>query len=206
MPGARGVGSRSSQTRADIVRAAADLMLEQGYASVTYRSVGARAQVTPGLVQYYFPVLDDLFVEILEAGTDDLVRRLERAAGADRPLRAIWAYANDKAGAALLLEFMALANHRKAVGPVIGRGGERLRQALVAALVPALRRYGLAADERVPAAVVFLMSAVPRMIQLEESFGTVTGHAEMIDLVEDYLDRVEPLAGAETDGPPITRG
>jgi AcrR family transcriptional regulator len=188
----RGVGSRSSRTRTDIVRSAADLMLRQGYAAVTFRAVAAAAGVTPGLVQYYYPLLDDLFVAILESGTDDLVLRLERAAAADRPLRAIWAYANDKSGAALLLEFMALANHRKAIGPVIGRGGERLRQALVAALDPALRRYRLAGAEIPTAAVVFLMSAVPRMIQLEESFGTVTGHAEMIALIEQYLDTVEP--------------
>ncbi len=167
-------------------------MLDQGYAAVTYRSVATRAGVTPGLVQYYFPVLDDLYIAILEAGTDGSVRRLERAAASARPLRAVWAYANDKAGAALLLEFMALANHRKSIGPVIGRGGERLRRALVDALEPTLERYGLADNEIPPAAVVFLMSAVPRMIRLEEAFGTVTGHAEMIELVEKYLDEVEP--------------
>lgn len=168
-------------------------MLDQGYAAVTYRGVATRAEVTPGLVQYYFPVLDELFVAILESGTDGLVAQLERAAASDRPLRAVWAYANDKVGAALLLEFMALANHRKSIGPAIGSGGERLRRALVAALEPALERYGLAGNEIHPSAVVFLMSAVPRMIHLEESFGTVTGHAETIALIEKYLDRVEPL-------------
>lgn len=198
MPGQRGVGSRSSQTRADILRAAADLMREQGYAAVTYRSVGTRAGVTPGLVQYYFPVLDDLFVAILQAGTDGLVEQLARAA-ADRPMRAIWAYANNKAGTALLLEFMALANHRKAIGPVIGQGGERLRQALVAAIGPALQRYGLAGNECAPAAIAFLLQAIPRMIHLEESFGTATGHPEVIDLVEKYLDQVEPLTSEEKD-------
>ncbi len=192
MSGRRGVGSRSSQTRADIIRAAGELTLDQGYAAVTYRSVATRAGVTPGLVQYYFPVLDDLYIAILEAGTEGSVRRLERAAAGERPLRAVWAYANDKAGAALLLEFMALANHRKSIGPVIGRGGERLRRALVDALEPTLERYGLADNAIPPAAVVFLMSAIPRMIHLEEVFGTVTGHAEMIELVEKYLDKVEP--------------
>ncbi|MQY27330.1 TetR/AcrR family transcriptional regulator [Nocardia aurantia] len=195
----RGVGSRSSQARTDIVQSAAGLMLRQGYAAVTFRAVAIDAGVTPGLVQYYFPVLDDLFIAILENGTDDLTARLDRAAASEQPLRAIWAYANDRAGAAMLLEFMALANHRKAIGPVIGRGGERLRQALVAALEPALERYRLTGPEVPAAAVVFLMSAVPRMIQLEESFGTVTGHAEMLALIEQYLDTVEPLTTEQKD-------
>ncbi|MBY8862819.1 TetR/AcrR family transcriptional regulator [Nocardia sp. CA2R105] len=196
MQAQRGVGIRSSGARVDILRAAGELMLAQGYAAVTYRGVAARCGVTPGLVQYYFPTVDELFVAILESGTDGLVERLEHAAAAEQPLRAVWEYANDKDGAALLLEFMALANHRKSIGPVIGRGGERLRRALVAALEPVVARYG-PGDNGIPAAaVVFLMSAIPRMIQLEESFGTVTGHAEMIELVEKYLDRVEPREAA----------
>jgi hypothetical protein len=43
-----------------------------------------------------------------------------------------------------------------------------------------------------PAALLFLLSAVPRMVSLEEAFGTVTGHAETIALVEELLDQLEP--------------
>ncbi|WP_216893510.1 TetR/AcrR family transcriptional regulator [Nocardia alni] len=183
----RGIGSRSSQTQADILQACREVMLEHGYAAVTNRSVATRAGVTPGLVQYYFPDLDKLFITVIEAGIDASVAQLESAAASDAPLRAVWEYANDKAGAALMLEFMALANHRKAIGPVIGQGGERMRQALVTAMEPALRRYGSAP----PAAVIFLMSAIPRMIQLEQNYGTVSGHAEVIEMVENILDHIE---------------
>lgn len=37
-------------------------MLHKGYAAVTYRALAAEAGVTPALVQYYFPALDDLLV------------------------------------------------------------------------------------------------------------------------------------------------
>ena len=40
-------------------------MLERGYSAVTYRSVAATAGVTAGLVQYYFPTLDELFLALL---------------------------------------------------------------------------------------------------------------------------------------------
>lgn len=179
-------------TRAVILDSAGELMREQGYAAVTYRSVATRAGVTPGLVQYYFPNLDELFMAMLREATDRILQSLAEAAKADQPLRAAWEYANNPAGTALLLEFMALANHRKDIGAVIGEGGERVRQAQLARLREVWAHYDLPDGGLSPEALLFLMSAIPRMAHLEESFGTRTGHAEAIALVERFLDRVEP--------------
>jgi len=187
-----GVGSRSSATLAAILRATERLLLDEGYAAVTYRGVATRAGVTPGLVQYYFPGLDELFIAVLRRGTDRAIQALDRAGGAEQPLRALWSYANDKAGSALLLEFMALANHRKAIAPVVGEGGERVRKALLDTVTRTWHRYRLDDPELTPAALVFVLSAVPRMIHLEQAFGAHTGHAEAVALVERFLDRVEP--------------
>jgi AcrR family transcriptional regulator len=166
-------------------------MVAEGYAAVTYRAVAAGAEVTPGLVQYYFSSLDDLFAAVLRESTDQILVRLAETADADQPLRAVWGYASSQAGTALMLEFMAVANHRKAVAPVIGEGGERVRKAQLAAVERAWERYGLG-DIISPAALLFLMSSVPRMIRMEETFGTVTGHAETVELVEALLDQLEP--------------
>lgn len=193
-PAARGVGSRSAGTRAELISATRRLLLAQGYAAVTYRSVATEAGVTPGLVQYHFPLMDQLFEAVLETGTDRLVERLGRAVESEQPLRALWAYASDPVGTALLLEFMALARHRKSIAPALGAGGERLRKALLAALEPALRQYRFDGHDVAASAIVFLMSAIPRMIHLEESLGTFTGHVEVVDLIEKYLDQVEPKA------------
>lgn len=184
---------KGTTKRALIMDGAQQTMLDQGYAAVTYRAVATSAGVPPSLVQYYFPSLDDLFIALLRANTDRIVERLAEVSEADQPLRAVWAYASDPTGTALLMEFMALANHRKAIAPVIGEGGERVRQAHLAAVARAWERYGLE-DTLPPAALVFLLSAVPRMIRLEASFGTSTGHAEVTALVEELLDRVEPRA------------
>lgn len=198
MAAQRGVGSRSSQARTDVVRAAGELMLGRGYAAVTYRSVATGAGVAPGLVQYYFPTPDELFIAVLTLWTDQTVARLAAVTESDQPLRAIWQYANDRAGTALLLEFMALANHRKTIGPVIGEGGERVRQTLLATLDRTWRRYRLSGIEIPHAALLFLISAIPRMAHLEETLGVYTGHAESISLVEKFLDEVEPRAPADT--------
>ena len=189
----RRIGSQTSKTRAAILDGAEQLMLKGGYAAVTYRSAAAKAGVTAGLVQYYFPSLDDLFIALLRRSTDRIVERFEEASKADHPLRSVWEYASEATGTALLMEFMALANRRKSIRAVIGEGGERVRRAQLAALSAKPERYRLEEDLP-PRAVVFLMSCIPRMVHLEESFGTVIGHAETIALIKRFLDRVEPRA------------
>ena len=58
----RRVGAETSKTRDALLDCVEKMMLEEGYPSVTYRALAAKAGVTPSLVQYYFPSLDDIFV------------------------------------------------------------------------------------------------------------------------------------------------
>jgi AcrR family transcriptional regulator len=82
-------GSRRTTKRQAIFDATERLMLTEGYGTVTYRSVATAAGVAPGLVQYYFPSLDVLFIAVLREATDRLVDQLTDAARSQRPLRAI---------------------------------------------------------------------------------------------------------------------
>jgi AcrR family transcriptional regulator len=186
-------GARRTQKLRAILDGTERMMLDEGYAVVTFRSVAAAADVAPGLVQYYFPSVDELFTAVLRQSTDRIVAELGAAARADHPLRAVWAYANDRRGSALLMEFLAVANHRPEVRTVLGEGGERVRQALLAAVADRWESDGR--DHRgVPAAAaLFLLAWIPRMIFLEETLGTLTGHEETLALVERFLDDVEPL-------------
>ncbi len=192
MPELRASGARQTAKLQAILSGTEQLMLEEGYGSVTFRSVATKAGVAAGLVQYYFPSLDDLFVAVLRQSTDRLLEHLDEATRSDSPLRAVWAYANDRAGSALLMEFLALANHRIAVRSVLGEGGERVRQALVASVSANWSEKGLDDEDLPLPAALFLLSCIPRMVLLEEAVGTVTGHAEIIAVVERFLDRVEP--------------
>ena len=192
MHSARGVGARRSENLDAIIDSTLELMLEQGYAAVTYRSVATRAGVAAGLVQYYFSSLDDLFIAVLRRRTDEIIEALTEVTTAEQPLRAVWEYASNRTGTALLMEFMALANHRKAIAGVIGEGGERMRRALLDTLSAKWASYGSSEDDLSPPAALFLMFCIPRMAHLEESLGTFTGHAEAFAWVERFLDRVEP--------------
>ena len=192
MASAGGSGSRKTSKRQAILDGTEKLLLSDGYGAVTYRSVATAADVTPGLVQYYFPSLDDLFVELLVQSTDRLVDRLNSAKASAQPLRAVWAYATHPSGTALLMQFMALANQVPEVAKVIGEGGERVRRALEQTLSERWADYGLAETDLTPGAALFLLSAIPRMMFLEKSLGTTTGHGDALELVERFLDRVEP--------------
>ena len=109
-----GTGANATCALLDCVE---NMMLEEGYASVTYRALASRAGVTPSLVQYYFPTLDEIFIAAIkrysERGLTYLKEALERRA--DDPLRAVWEYSWDEATGALTTEFMALSNHRKSI-------------------------------------------------------------------------------------------
>ncbi|EFC83109.1 TetR/AcrR family transcriptional regulator [Parafrankia sp. EUN1f] len=201
---ARRVGSASSTTRNALLDSVQSMMVEQGYAAVSYRALAARANVAPSLVQYYFPTLDDLFLGLLRRNTETLLGNLADVADLDRPLRAVWRYANSRGGAVLLLEFMALANNREAVHTEIGLGGERIRQAQLQAVTRAWGRYGLEGEDLTPAALLFMMNAIPRMILLEETFGTHTGHADTVEIIERFLNRIEPEVEAAVEAGPGT--
>lgn len=192
MTSTRGSGARRTEKRAAILAGTRQLMLEQGYGAITFRSVATRAGVAAGLVQYYYPSLDDLFIAVLRNWTDGVIEQLTEAGQSDTPLRAVWQYANERPGTALIMEFVALANHRDTIREVIGEGGERVRKAMVAAVSAKWKDYQLDEDEFPPPAVLFLLSCIPRMVLLEENLGTFTGHAETVALIERFLDKVEP--------------
>jgi len=169
-------------------------MLEDGYAAVTYRSLADQAGVTAGLVQYYFPTLDDMFLALLQRRTDQSHARLlaELHARPDEPLRIVWEFSTDETSAALLTEFMALANHRKVIRAAILETTVRTRQAQLEALKARWHRYREESGGLAPEGLLSLLHMIPKTMQLEESFGLSTGHDDVLKLVNELLEAAEP--------------
>ncbi|MFW0785641.1 TetR/AcrR family transcriptional regulator [Gordonia sp. CPCC 206044] len=191
-PTQRRVGAQTSATRTTILDCVEQLMLEDGYPGVTYRAVAKRAEVTPGLVQYYFPTLDTIFVAAIERRFDENIRRLSDALAArpDDVLRVIWEFGREEATGALMTEFMALGNHRETVGAAIARVAERMREIELEAL--AARFDNNASGEHLtPGALVVLLAGIPKLLNLEKGVGVTTAHDEVIAAVESYVDSVE---------------
>jgi TetR/AcrR family transcriptional regulator len=198
----RRFGTETSKTRAVLLDVTERLMLESGYAAVSSRTVAERAGVKAPLVHYYFRTLDDLFIAVYRRRTEQNLERLAASLQeTDQPLWVIWEYSSDKTGTALTQEFIALANHRKAIQAEIAKTAERLRQIQLTALAGLFhRRYGLDADLITPGAVLLFMSAVPRVIVIEEALGISTGHVDAVALVEHYLTQLEgPRAPAKEE-------
>ena len=191
MAPSRRVGTETSRTRALLLDVTERLLVEESFAAVTSRRVAAEAGVNAALVHYYFPTLDDLFVAVYKRRTEHLVQRLTEDLRTDQPLWAMWEYNSDRTGTALASEFLALANHRKAIRAEIAEVAERLHAMQLDALSGVLERYGIDTDVVTPAAVVMLMVAIPRAMVIEEALGMTGGHEEARALVEHFLERLE---------------
>jgi AcrR family transcriptional regulator len=198
----RRAGAETSKTRASLLDSAERLMLDEGYAAVTYRQVASKAGVTPGLVQYYFPAQDDLFIALVRRRTEQTVGAFVQALQTDQPLRALWEFSYDRTAATLIAELMALANHRKAIQAEIAAVGEKVRELTLEALVRSPNDYSRPLGPVSPEVLVFLMTSSPRMIHIEGSVGMSTSHTEAADFLEGYLDEVEPRqVPNESSGP-----
>ena len=150
VPSPRRIGAQDSKTRVQLVDAAELLLREEGYAAVTSRRVAARAGLKPQLVHYYFRTMDDLFLEVLRRRAEENLVRFERAITADASLRTLWQLNVDPRGVAFTMEFVALANHRKAIRAEVARYAERFRAAQVEAFRVVLARHGIAEDQLPP--------------------------------------------------------
>ncbi len=192
MSSPRRLGAEDSTTRAALLDAAQALMLEEGYAAVTSRRVAAKAGLKPQLVHYYFRTMDDLFLALVRRGAEQNIERQARALASPQPLRALWAFSTDPAGTSLTMEFSALANHRKGIRAELAAYGEQFRRLQHEALAAVLERAGVDPARYPPDAVLFLITALSRILVLEEQIGMTSGHTEVRALVEDLLRRFEP--------------
>jgi AcrR family transcriptional regulator len=190
----RRVGAETSKTRDTLLECVEQMMLEDGYASVSYRALATRAGVTPSLVQYYFPSLDDIFIAAIRRYSERNLAYLAKtlAKRADDPVRALWESSRNEATGALMTEFMALGNHRKTIRTEIAAATESARAAQLEALAA---KYGedarLGGDLSLPA-VLLLISGLPKFLNLEEGVGVTIAHEEITAAFERYLDTVEP--------------
>ncbi len=200
----RHVGAVTSKTRDVLLDSVEKLLLDDGYASVSYRVVAAKAGATASLVQYYFPTLDSLFAAMIQRLIErDLTRwndALQRHP--DEPLRVLWEYSWSEAAGAMSTEIMALGNHRPALRADIAEGTERIRTVQLEAV---RRRYGDAAfldDRFTPDAMVLLLTGIPKYLSLEERINVKMAHRQLVAAFEGYLASVEPEARARRRKPP----
>ncbi|WP_216893954.1 TetR/AcrR family transcriptional regulator [Nocardia alni] len=200
----RRMGAETSKTRGVLLDCVEQLMLEEGYAAVTFRAVAARANVTSSLVQYYFRTLDGIFLAAIRRYSDRNVEHLERAlqVPADRVLRALWEYSWEEATSELTMEFMALGNHRPSVRSEIAEVTERVRKIQLDVLAQSFQESEFLVGKLTPGALLLLIVGIPKFLNLEEGIGVRTAHQELVDAFEHYLNSAGEASPAARRGQP----
>ena len=183
--------ARDSKTRDTLIDATIQIMVEEGYAAATSRRVATKAGVKPALVHYYFPTMDELYLDVFRRGAAAYLERQKQALASALPLHAFWDTLVEPKDTRLLLEFMGLANHRKDIRAEIAAWSERWREMQITALNFIARQHGLDTDDFPPAGIAVIVAAIGRSLILERALGATVGHEEAVALVTRFIDRFE---------------
>ncbi|TFV56595.1 TetR/AcrR family transcriptional regulator [Mycobacterium sp. PS03-16] len=195
-PGATGSRNRrttnaDSDTRRRLIEATAEVMRTEGYAAATSRRVAAAAGVKQALVYYYFPTMDDLFVEVMRAGADVALERMRATLTAEDPLQALWDINSESQWTILSTEFTALANHRKAIRAELKAYAERVRDIETAAVTMVLRAHDIDLERYPPVAISMLITQTARSLCNEDAVGVTQGHTELRAFAQRLLAQLD---------------
>jgi AcrR family transcriptional regulator len=188
---ARRAAADDSSTRNAILDAAEALMVDEGYAAVTSRRVASLAGVNSALVYYYFDTMDGLFVALFRRGADRSFDRLDQVLSSSQPLWEFWELIHDRSSSARTMEFIALANHRKAIKAEIADYSRKFRKRELELLSEVLGGYGLDANQWPASMIVLSLSGISRFLLIEEEFGVDIGHAETVAVIEREITALE---------------
>src|SRR6478609_4289174 len=173
-------------TREALIEATAQIMVDEGYAAATSRRVGVKA----ALVHYYFPSMDDLFVAVLRDKAETNLQRQRQAMAESEPLHALWQLSGAQ-DAQLFTEFLAMANHRKAIRSEIISYAMRFRDLEEGAMTLALKARGVDLESFPPVVMSMIMGSLARMVLHEQGLGITRGHDQARAFIEQCLDRFE---------------
>ena len=172
--------------------AAERLLLDVGYAGVTTRKVAAEAGLNHGLVHYYFGSVENLLVRVLERFTARLTAR-QRAlyADPDVPFLEKWRQAmrflvgDDVEYEKVWLELQALAWNNPELRDRVAQVDEEWRAVLTEAFTEPRERYGI---DMPLDALVSLVITFNEGIILERAQGITTGHRELLEWIDGWLE------------------
>jgi TetR/AcrR family transcriptional regulator len=187
----RRIGTPTSKTRSTLLNAAEALMRESGYAAVTSRRVAARAGLKPQLVHYYFRTMDDLFLAMFGRVAAGFFHRQNAILESSEPLKALWELTSDPKGVVLSYEFVALANHRKAIRAEIAEFGNRYREGQVKILAHCLEKSPVGPIPWPPVFSAVVLDSLARTLSLEKALGVSVGHAEVMTTMRGLIGQVD---------------
>ena len=199
MADARRPRAATEEKRKRILDATEEIMLKDGYAAVSSRSIATAVGIQAPLVHYYFATLDDVFVAVLRRRAGRNVERMADALSSSEPLRAWWKLASDQRGTVLFVELLAAANHRSALKAELGTIARDVRRMQMDALDTLLAEYGIDAGAFPPPLVAAAMQGLAFSAVQDHVAGYDTAADEALAAMDRLIDRLERGRRARDD-------
>ena len=179
------------ETEQALLDAAERMLVEVGASGITTRRVAEEARANHGLVHYYFGSVEQLLVRVLERFTERLIERQRQMYAADAPFLERWRTAmayleEDLPYQKIWFELQALAWNRPELQERLARVHAEWRTVLTEAFAPVREELGL---ELPLEALVSLVFTFNEGIILERLSGTESGHRELLDWIDGWLER-----------------
>ena len=175
--------------------AAERLLVDVGYAAITTRRLASEAGANQGLVHYYFGSMENLLVRVLERFTERLIVRQRAMYAADQPFLGKWRQAmryldEDFASGyqKVWYELQAMAWNKPELRERIAHVTVEWREVLAEAFEQGRREHGI---EMPIDALVTLVAAFNQGLILERLSGIDSGHRELLDWIDAWLEERE---------------
>lgn len=192
------VTHKGSERVGEILEAAKTILVEEGFAALSFREVARRTEMTVGNVGYYFPSKDELLTALAEHIFDRWDARFRRHVPADlADARAIFRHSiwymieeNKRPKTkSLLLEMWSMANRSRAATRMMDAFYRRMRlwlEAMLADLDPAAQLHTL----RLRAALITAQIEGLMLLIGPNSLSA----AELVGLEAEAVRQIERLA------------
>jgi AcrR family transcriptional regulator len=183
------------QTEEAFLDAAERLLVSVGHAGITTRALAEEADANHGLVHYYFGSMESLLARVLERFTDRMIARQRAMYSApDVPFVEKWRTAMryldaDREYQKVWYELQALAWNRPELRERVAQVNGEWRAVLGEAFAEPRERYGIPLPLD---ALVSLVITFNEGIIFERLSGIETGQADLLQWIDDWLQRKEP--------------
>jgi AcrR family transcriptional regulator len=174
--------------------AAERLLVSVGHAGITTRALAEEAGANHGLVHYYFGSMESLLARVLERFTERMIaRQREMYAAPEVPFIEKWRTAMryldaDREYQKVWFELQALAWNRPELRGRVAHVDAEWRAVLSEAFAEPRERYGIPMPLD---ALVSLVITFNEGIIFERLSGIETGQADLLQWIDDWLQRKE---------------
>jgi AcrR family transcriptional regulator len=169
-------------------------LLEEGYGALTSRRIAERIGVKQRLVYYYFQTMDELIVETFRRMSQRELDRMRGTLERELPVRELWDVCIHTTDSRVTSEFMALAYRNEALRHEVVNFIEESRRIQAQAVLSSLARSRTSAPLDADG-LALLATGVALAMTREDALGVTMGHASLIAMIENFLDKVEPGPG-----------